>query len=124
MDKGGNGFGVSNPAGLATAAKRPYALNALVAVSSRIDLAGSYRPRVVTPTQLIAAERDTQALDMSRKALSELASDTTLEIVTEARKLGLAHTLETVPGVVNVFENELALQKVEQLATRWFTRYL
>ena len=118
------GVGVSAAAALAAAAKRPDAIHAIVAVAPRIDLASSYLPRVVTPTLLIAAERDTQALDMSRKALSELASDTTLEIVTEARKLGLAHTLETVPGVANVFENELALQKVEQLATRWFARYL
>jgi putative phosphoribosyl transferase len=118
------GVGVSAAAALAAAAKRPDAIHAIVAVAPRIDLVSSYLPRVVTPTLLITAERDTQALDMSRKALSELTSDTTLEIVTEARKRGLAHTLETVPGVANVFENELTLQKVEQLATRWFARYL
>ncbi len=117
------GVGVSAAAALA-AAIRPDAVHAIVAVAPRIDLVRSYLPRVVTPTLLITAERDTQALDMSRKALSELTSDTTLDNVREARERGLAHMLEAIPGVVNIFENEQSLQKVEQLATWWFTRYL
>ena len=67
------------------------------------------------PTLLIAAERDLQSIDMSLKALSELTSDTTLDIVREARERGLSHTLEAIPGVANVFENAQSLQKVGQL---------
>jgi putative phosphoribosyl transferase len=118
------GVGVSAAAALAAAAIRPDAVHAIVAVAPRTDLVSSYLPRVVTPTLLITAEGDTQALDMNRKALSELTSDTTLDIVREARECGLAHALETIPGVANVFENEQSLLWVEQLATRWFTRYL
>lgn len=61
---------------------------------------------------------------MCRKALSELTSDTTLDIVREVREHGLVNTLETIPSVANIFENEQSLQKVEELVTQWFTRYL
>lgn len=118
------GSGVSAAAALAAAALRPDAVHAIVAVAPRIDLVSSYLPRLVAPTLLIAAEKDTQAQDMSRKALSELTSDTTLDDVRAARERGLAHTFEAIPGVANAFENEQALQKAEELATGWFTRYL
>jgi hypothetical protein len=139
------GVGVSAAAALAAAARRPDAVHAIVAVAPRIDLVSAYLPRIVTPTLLIAGERDRQALDMSHKALSELTSDTTLDIVRgalvacwccltgadttldivrETRERGLAHTLEAVPGVADVFENEQSLHQVEQLATWWFTSHL
>jgi putative phosphoribosyl transferase len=118
------GVGVSAAAALAAAARRPDAVHAIVAVAPRIDLVSAYLPRIVTPTLLIAGERDRLALDMSHKALSELTSDTTLDIVREARERGFAHTLEAIPGVANVFENEQSLQQVEQLATWWFTSHL
>ncbi len=132
------GVGVSAAAALAAAARRPDAVHAIVAVAPRIDLVSAYLTRIVTPTLLIAGERDRQALDMSHKALAELNCDTTLDIVRaagnlahttldivrEARERGLAHTLETVPGVADVFENEQSLHQVEQLATWWFTSHL
>lgn len=118
------GGGVSAAAALAAAALRPDAVQAIVAVAPRIDLVHSYLPRVVTPTLVIIAQRDRQALDMSRRALAELSSDTRLDNVREARERGLSHTLETIPGVANVFENLQSRQRVEQLATLWFTRYL
>jgi putative phosphoribosyl transferase len=132
------GVGVSAAAALAAAARRPDAVHAIVAVAPRIDLVSAYLPRIATPTLLIAGERDRQALDMSHKALAELTSDTTLDIVRaagnlahttldvvrEARERGLAHTLEVVPGVADVFENEQSLHHVEQLATWWFTSHL
>jgi putative phosphoribosyl transferase len=118
------GVGVSAAAALAAAARRPDAVHAIVAVAPRIDLVSAYLPRIVTPTLLIAGERDRQALDMSHKALAELTRDTTLDIVREARERGLAHTLEAIPGVADVFENEQSLHQVEQLATWWFTSHL
>jgi len=132
------GVGVSAAAALAAAARRPDAVHAIVAVAPRIDLVSAYLTRIVTPTLLIAGERDRQALDMSHKALAELNCDTTLDIVRaagnlahttldivrEARERGLAHTLEAVPGVADVFENEQSLHQVEQLATWWFTSHL
>ncbi len=132
------GVGVSAAASLAAAARRPDAVHAIVAVAPRIDLVSAYLTRIVTPTLLIAGERDRQALDMSHKALAELTCDTTLDIVRaagnlahttldivrEARERGLAHRLEAIPGVADVFENEQSLHQVEQLATWWFTSHL
>lgn len=118
------GVGVSAAAALAAAARRPDAVHALVAVAPRLDLVRAYLPRIVTPTLLIAGERDRQALDMSHKALAELTSDPTLDMVREARERGLSHTLEAIAGVTNVFENEQSRHQVEQLATWWFTSHL
>lgn len=124
LDLGYFGVGVSAAAALAVAALRPDAVHAIVAVAPRIDLVSAYLPRIVTPTLLIVGERDRQALDTSHKALSQLTSDTTLDIVREARERGLAHTLEAIPNVANVFENEQSRHQVEQLATWWFTNHL
>jgi putative phosphoribosyl transferase len=118
------GTGVSAAAALAAAARRPDAIHALVTVDLRTDLVRSYLPRVVVPTLLIAGERDIESIDMSLKAVAELTTDTTLDIVREARERGLPHTLEAIPEVTNVFENEQSMQDVDRLAARWFTRYL
>lgn len=118
------GVGVSAAAALAAAAVRPDAVDAIVAVASRIDLVNTYLPRVLAPTLLIAAERDAQARDMGLTALSELTSDMTLDDVREARERGLAHKLEVIPDVSNVFENDQSLQRLEQLTTQWFAHYL
>ena len=115
---------VSAAAALAAAARRPDAMHAVVAVAPRTDLVSSYLPRVVTPTLFIAGERDMQSIDMSLKAVSELTTDTTLDIVREARERGLPHTLNAIPEVANVFENEQSVQKVGQLAAQWFARFL
>ena len=61
---------------------------------------------------------------MSLKAVAELTTDTTLDIVREARERGLPHTLKAIPEVTNVFENEQSVQKVGQLAAQWFARFL
>jgi putative phosphoribosyl transferase len=118
------GTGVSAAAALAAAARRPDAIHAVVAVAPRTDLVSSYLPRIVPPTLFIAGERDMQLIDMSLKAVAELTTDTTLDIVREARERGLPHTLEAIPEVANVFENEQSVQKVGQLAAQWFARYL
>jgi putative phosphoribosyl transferase len=88
LDLGYFGVGVSAAADLA-AALRPDAVHAIVAVAPHIDRVSPSLPRVVTPTLLMVAERDTQGLDMSRRALAELTSDTTLNNVREARERGL-----------------------------------
>jgi putative phosphoribosyl transferase len=118
------GLGVSGAAIFAAAAARPDAVHAIVAVAPRTDLVSSDLPKVVSPTLLIAGEQDRAALDMSRKALSQLTSDTTLDIVRQARERGVPNTLETIPGVASVFASDQALQKVGQQASQWFTKYL
>jgi hypothetical protein len=118
------GAGVCGTAILVASAVRPDAVNAIVAVTPDIELVNSYLPRVVAPTLFIAPEKDTQALNMSRTSISELASDTTLDIVLQARQRGLANTVEIIPGVQNAFEDNQSLQKVGELTTGWFTRFL
>jgi putative phosphoribosyl transferase len=116
--------GASAAAALAAAATRPDAIHAVIAVDPPINTVRSYLPRLVARTLFITGERNTQEQDTINKALAEIASETTLDIVREARKRGLAYTLEVIPDVANVFENEQSLQKVEQLAVWWFTSYL
>ena len=118
------GVGVSAAAALAAAAVRPDAVFAIVAVAPRIDLVDTYLPRVLAPTLLIAAERDAQAREMGLTALSKLTTDTTLDDVRGARERGLAHKLEVIPDVANVFENDQSLQRLEQLSMQWFAHYL
>ena len=124
ISMGYSGVGVSGAAIFAAAAARPDAIQAIVSVAPRIDLVSSKLPQVAAPTLLIAGEKDSAALDMSRQALPQLTSDTTLDIIAQARKRGVPHTLETIPGVANIFESDQALQKAGQLATQWFTKYL
>jgi putative phosphoribosyl transferase len=118
------GTGVCAAAMLAASAVRPDAVNAIVAVAPSTELVNSYLPRIVAPTLIIAPERDSQALTMYRTSIAAIASDTSLDIVTGARNRGLANTLEIIPGVQNAFENNQSLQKVGELTTGWFTRFL
>ena len=118
------GAGICASAILAASAVRPDAVNAIVAVAPSIELVNSYLPRIVAPTLIIAPERDVQALNMYRTSISAIASDTNLDIVTQARQRGLANTLEIIPGAQNAFENNQSLQKVGELTTAWFTRFL
>ena len=76
------------------------------------------------PTLFIAGEKDTRSLDMSLKAIAEITTDTTLDIVREARERGLPHMLKAIPEVTDVFENEQSVQQVGWLAAQWFVRHL
>ena len=109
---------------LAASAVRPDAMNAIVAVAPSTELVNSYLPRIVAPTLIIAPERDAQALNMYRTSISAIASDTNLDIVTQARQRGLTNNLEIIPGVQNAFENNQSLSKVGELTTGWFTHFL
>lgn len=60
----------------------------------------------------------------SRTAIALIATDTNLDIVTQARKGGLANTVEIISGVQNAFENNQSVYKVGELTTDWFTRFL
>jgi hypothetical protein len=124
MGLGYFGAGVCAAAILAASAVRPDAVNAIVAVAPSTQLVNPYLPRIVAPTLIIAPEKDAQALTTYRTLISAIASDTNLDIVTQARQRGLANTLEIIPGVQNAFENNQSLQKVGELTTGWFTRFL
>lgn len=118
------GTGVCAAAILAASAIRPDAVNAIVAVAPSTELVNSYLPRIVAPTLFIAPERDSQALTIYRTSIAAIASDTSLDIVTQARNRGLVNTLEIIPGMQNAFENNQSVNKVGELTTDWFTRFL
>ena len=118
------GTGVCAAATLAASAVRPDAVNAIVAVAPSTDLVHTYLPRIVAPSLIIAPEKNTQALTAYRTSIASIASDTNLDTVMQARRRGLANTLEIIPGVQNAFENNQAVNKVGELTTGWFTRFL
>lgn len=104
-------FGASTgaAAALVAAAEHPVAVGAVVSRGGRPDLASSHLPRVQAPTLLIVGSRDTQVIELNRMALSLLQCEKKLEIV---------------PGATHLFEEPGTLEKVAELASQWFKRYL
>jgi len=104
-------FGASTGAAAAVvaAAERPLAVGAVVSRGGRPDLASSYLTRVQAPTLLIVGSRDTQVIELNRMAFSLLKGEKQIEIV---------------PGASHLFEEPGTLEKVAQLASGWFKRYL
>ncbi len=87
----------------------PLAVGAVVSRGGRPDLAGSYLPAVQAPTLLLVGSKDTQVIELNRRAFSLLRYEKQLEII---------------PGASHLFEEPGTLEKVAQLASQWFTRYL
>ena len=104
-------FGASTgaAAALVAAAERPSAVGAIVSRGGRPDLAGSALAKVTAPTLLIVGSKDTQVIELNRMAFSLLRTEKRLEII---------------PGASHLFEEPGTLEKVAELATDWFTRYL
>jgi len=104
-------FGASTgaAAALVAAAARPTAVGAVVSRGGRPDLAGSHLTAVQAPTLLIVGSKDTQVIELNRMALSLLRSEKHIEII---------------PGASHLFEEPGTLERVAQLASQWFTRYL
>ncbi len=96
-------------AALVAAAMHPLAVGAVVSRGGRPDLAGSYLPAVQAPTLLLVGSKDTQVIELNRRAFSLLRYEKQLEII---------------PGASHLFEEPGTLEKVAQLASQWFTRYL
>jgi putative phosphoribosyl transferase len=95
-------------AALRAAAEDP-AIAAVIIRGGRPDLAGDAQPRVRAATLLIAGENDEPAAGASRDALARLPGPKALEIV---------------PGAGPRLDEPGALEKVIELATRWFGRHL
>lgn len=104
-------FGASTgaAAALIAAALRPERVKSVVSRGGRPDLAGDTLPRVKTPTLLLVGSRDTEVIELNRKA---------------AARMRCEHQLTLVPGASHLFEEPGALEQVSQLATEWFTRHL
>ncbi|GAA4078616.1 MULTISPECIES: dienelactone hydrolase family protein [Actinomadura] len=104
-------FGASTGAAgaLAAAAERPGAVGAVVSRGGRPDLAGDALGRVRAPVLLIVGGDDPRVLE-----LNELAK----------HRLRVTHKLKIVAGATHLFEEPGALERVTELATRWFAAYL
>ena len=104
-------FGASTgaAAALVAAAERSLAVGAVVSRGGRPDLASSFLPAVQAPTLLIVGSKDTQVIELNRMAFSLLRCEKRLEII---------------PGASHLFEEPGTLEKVAELVSEWFTRYL
>ncbi|HEX6292179.1 MAG TPA: alpha/beta family hydrolase [Herpetosiphonaceae bacterium] len=104
-------FGSSTGAGaaLVAAAERSSVVGAIVSRGGRPDLAGAALDLVQAPTLLVVGGADTPVI-----ALNEAA----------ARRLHAVRQLEIIPGATHLFEEPGALERVAQLAARWFSSYL
>ena len=104
-------FGASTGGGaaLVAAAERPEAFSAIVSRGGRPDLAGPALPRVTAPTLLIVGGADQPVIELNQQAMRQMRSETRLEIV---------------PRATHLFEEPGALERVADLAARWFERHL
>ena len=104
-------FGASTgaAAALIAAAKHPLAVGAIVSRGGRPDLAGLSLPAVQAPTLLLVGSKDRQVIALNRQAFSLLRCGKQFEIIA---------------GASHLFEEPGTLEKVAQLASQWFTRYL
>ncbi|MGZ3332551.1 MAG: dienelactone hydrolase family protein [Gemmatimonadaceae bacterium] len=104
-------FGASTGAAAAivAAAALPHLVSAVVSRGGRPDLAGSALEKLRAPTLLIVGGADSVVIGLNHKAL---------------RRLRCVAGLEIVPGAGHLFEEPGALERVSELAERWFTEYL
>jgi putative phosphoribosyl transferase len=102
-------FGASTgaAAALAAAAARPQ-IAAVVSRGGRPDLAGPSLPRVKAPVLLVVGGRDTEVLELNRRA---------------GKILG-ASEVHVISGAGHLFEEPGALEEVTTQAADWFNRYL
>src|SRR2546422_941436 len=103
-------FGASTgaAAALAAAVARPDLVRAIVSRGGRPDLAGPALARVRAPTLLIVGGADQPVIELNEQAMRQMRSETRLEIV---------------PRATHLFEEPGALERVADLAARWFERH-
>ncbi len=104
-------FGASTGAAAAlwAAADPDTQIDAIVSRGGRPDLAWHRLDAVRAPTLLIVGGNDTAVLELNREA---------------ARCLRCEHRLEIVPGATHLFEEIGALERVADIAARWFVEHL
>jgi putative phosphoribosyl transferase len=103
-------FGASTGGGAALVAAAERAeVFAVVSRGGRPDLAGNALPRVTAPTLLIVGGDDVPVIGMNRAAAARLRAEVRIEIV---------------PGASHLFEEPGALERVSELAARWFEDHL
>lgn len=104
-------FGASTgaAAALVAASRLPDSVFAVVSRGGRPDLAGAMLGGVRAPTLLIVGGADPIVIDLNRHAAKLMTCEVRLEIV---------------PGATHLFEESGTLERVADLATRWFGAHL
>jgi putative phosphoribosyl transferase len=104
-------FGASTGAGaaLVAAASDPERVGAVVSRGGRPDLAGDALPFVRSPTLLIVGGNDVPVIPLNESAMRQMRTEVRLEIV---------------PGASHLFEEPGTLERVAELASDWFGRFL
>jgi putative phosphoribosyl transferase len=110
-------FGASTgaAASLVAAAKRADRVKAIVSRGGRPDLADPYLGQVKASTLLIVGRYDTPVIQMNQEALGKLKQ---LSPEKDEKKLVI------VPEATHLFEKPGKLERVAQLASEWFARFL
>ena len=103
-------FGASTGAASAlNATAYQSGIGAIVCRGGRTDLAYVPLDEIEVPTMFIVGSDDFEVLELNRISLRQMHCDKRLEIV---------------EGATHLFEEVGAMQKVADLATNWFKRYL
>ena len=110
-------FGASTgaAAALAAAANRTDTIQAIVSRGGRPDLADPYLNQVKAPTLLIVGGYDTPVILMNQKAFEKLN-----QLSAEKGEKSIV----IVPEATHLFEEPGKLDRVAQLASEWFARFL
>ena len=103
------GSSTGGAAALVAAAELPNDVSAVVSRGGRPDLAGDALPKVKAPTLLIVGGEDHVVIDLNEQSHAQMRCECKIEIVA---------------GATHLFEEPGALDKVAQLASDWFVRYL
>ena len=104
-------FGASTgaAAALVAAAEAPGVVAAVVSRGGRPDLAGVALPLVAAPTLLIVGGDDREVIALNREAERRMVATVSVEIV---------------PGAGHLFTEAGTLDRVAELAARWFRAHL
>ena len=102
-------FGASTGAAAALIAATRFPVGAVVSRGGRPDLAATALALVRCPTLLIVGGRDTEVIELNRRALQRMTGPTRLQIV---------------PGAGHLFEEPGALDTVQALAAEFFHDHL
>lgn len=96
-------------AALIAAAKMGSGVSAVVSRGGRPDLANQYLPQVQAPSLFIVGGADSVVIQLNQEAY---------DLVQGIKKL------EIIPHATHLFEEVGALEKVADLAGKWFLKYL
>lgn len=104
-------FGAStgSASALKAAARVGSNIRAIVSRGGRPDLTMDEIDQVKSPTLLIVGENDPQVIELNKQAYDALATTKKLEII---------------PKATHLFEEPGTLEKVAQLSSDWFKKYL